>query len=67
MFTTVVQQIAHHAENQDRSVQVCTTRTQVINLALLPEAHTPQIRIPTSFYLKVMQALCLLRTATLKI
>ena len=38
-------------------LRMCFTHTSVINLALLPEQHSPQIMSPTQSYLKVTQHL----------
>ena len=53
----------HNLLNIRTDLRKCITQRQVINLALLPPMRTPQVMRPTSLYLKVLQTLCLLRTA----
>ena len=50
MFNTVGEQVVHHIK---LGLRVCFTQTSVINLALLPEQHSPQGMGPTSSYLKI--------------
>ena len=53
----------HTIQNIKMDLRKWITQREVINLALLPQTHSPHIENPTSFYLKIVQTLRLLQTA----